>query len=45
VPAAIGEYRISPTGQSIGKSCATIKASIRDCAPHFERLADKPSTV
>jgi mannose-6-phosphate isomerase class I len=45
VPAAIGEYRISPTGQSIGKSCATIKASIRDGAPHFERLADKPSKL
>jgi mannose-6-phosphate isomerase class I len=31
VPAAIGAYRISPTGKSIGKSCATIKASVRNC--------------
>jgi mannose-6-phosphate isomerase class I len=45
VPAAIGEYRISPTGQSTRKSCATIKAFIRDGAPQFERLADKPSTM
>ena len=29
VPAAIGEYQISPTGRSIGKTCATIKASVR----------------
>jgi mannose-6-phosphate isomerase class I len=30
-PAAIGAYRISPWGQSIGKSCATIRASVRNC--------------
>jgi mannose-6-phosphate isomerase class I len=29
VPAAIGDYRISPTGESLGNSCATIKASVR----------------
>lgn len=30
VPAAVGEYRISPTGKSIGKTCATIKAYVRN---------------
>ena len=30
VPAAVGEYRISPSGRSIGKTCATIKASVRN---------------
>src|ERR1700730_8803661 len=30
VPAAVGEYRISPIGRSIGKTCATIKASVRN---------------
>jgi hypothetical protein len=30
VPAAIGEYQIAPTGRSIGKTCATIKASVRN---------------
>jgi mannose-6-phosphate isomerase class I len=30
VPAAIGAYKISPTGQSIGKQCATIKAFVRN---------------
>ncbi len=30
VPAAIGAYRISPTGQSTGKNSATIKASVRN---------------
>ena len=29
VPAAVGEYRISPIGRSIGKTCATIKAYVR----------------
>ena len=29
VPAAVGEYRISPFGRSIGKTCATIKAYVR----------------
>jgi mannose-6-phosphate isomerase class I len=38
VPASIGRYRISPTGQSIGKSCATIKASVRDRRPHLEPM-------
>jgi mannose-6-phosphate isomerase class I len=33
MPAAIGAYRISPTGESIGKSCATIKASVREGWP------------
>jgi len=45
VPAAIGGYTISPTGQSIGKSCATIKASIRNEWPHFERPADRSPDV
>jgi mannose-6-phosphate isomerase class I len=36
VPAAIGAYRISPAGQSIGKSCATIKAFVRNERPHSE---------
>ena len=30
VPAAIGAYRVSPTGQSIGRKCSTIKASVRN---------------
>jgi mannose-6-phosphate isomerase class I len=30
VPAAVGEYRISPIGRSTGKTCATIKASVRN---------------
>ncbi len=38
VPASIGRYSISPTGQSIGKSCATIKASVRDRRPHLEPM-------
>lgn len=29
VPAAVGEYTISPYGKSAGKECATIKASVR----------------
>jgi mannose-6-phosphate isomerase class I len=33
MPAAIGAYRISPTGKSLGKSCATIKASVREGWP------------
>jgi hypothetical protein len=36
-PAAIGAYRISPIGQSVGNSCATIKASVRN-GHHPERL-------
>jgi hypothetical protein len=31
VPATVGAYRISPVGQSIGRCCATIKASVRNC--------------
>ena len=45
VPAAIGAYSISPTRQSIGKSCATIKASIRNGWPHSKQLAERFSTV
>lgn len=30
VPAAVGEYTITPYGDSAGKPCATIKASVRD---------------
>jgi len=33
VPAAIGAYTISPTGQSIAKNSATIKASVRNHWP------------
>ena len=29
VPAAVGEYKISPIGRSFGKQCATIKAFVR----------------
>ena len=29
VPAAVGEYSISPYGESDGKECATIKAFVR----------------
>ena len=38
IPAAIGEYRISPCGQSIGKTCVTIKAFVRDAWPNSELL-------
>jgi len=41
VPASIGSYRISPTEQSIGKTCATVKASVRDGRPHFERIVGR----
>lgn len=41
VPAAIGPYRISPTGQSVGKTCATIKAFVRNGWPRTERLVEK----
>src|SRR6201993_4499465 len=37
VPAAIGAYTISPIGESIGKRCATIKASVRNGWSHSER--------
>jgi mannose-6-phosphate isomerase class I len=36
VPAALGAYRISPTGQSIGERFATIKASVRNGWPHSQ---------
>lgn len=29
VPAAVGEYRITPSGESCGQECATIKAFVR----------------
>ena len=45
VPAAVGEYTISPTGLSKGKSCATIKASVRNDWPSAERLVEKSSKV
>ena len=45
VPAAVGKYRISPFGRSIGKTCATIKASVRDEWLHPERLVERSSTV
>jgi hypothetical protein len=44
-PAAIGAYRISPTGQSIGKSCATIKAFVRNGCHHAQPLAERSSAV
>jgi mannose-6-phosphate isomerase class I len=39
VPAAIGAYKISPTGQSIGKQCATIKAFVRNERQPTEKSA------
>ena len=45
VPASIGRYCISPTGQSIGKSCATIKAFVRNGWPHAEPFAERSSTA
>ena len=45
VPAAVGKYQTSPIGRSIGKTCATIKASVRKGWPHPERLVERPSTV
>jgi mannose-6-phosphate isomerase class I len=44
VPASIGRYSISPTGQAIGKSCATIKASVRDSRRHLEPMVGRYST-
>jgi hypothetical protein len=29
VPAAVGEYTITPYGESVGKKCATLKAFVR----------------
>lgn len=29
IPAAVGEYTITPCGESVGKECGTIKASVR----------------
>lgn len=37
VPAAVGAYRILPVGESNGKRCATIKASVRNGWSHTER--------
>jgi mannose-6-phosphate isomerase class I len=45
VPAAISAYRISPSGQSIRKSCATIKASVRNGWPHSEQAAERSSRL
>lgn len=38
VPAAVGDYQISPAGQSTGKSCATIKAFVRNEEPRSGQL-------
>jgi hypothetical protein len=43
VPAAVGRYRITPIGRSLGKTCATIKAFVRNGWPHSELLAERPS--
>lgn len=45
VPAAVGEYRISPIGQSSGKVCATIKAAVRNGWHHPERPVEKSATM
>jgi mannose-6-phosphate isomerase class I len=45
VPAAVGKYQISPFGRSIGQTCATIKASVRDRWIHPERLVERSSMV
>jgi hypothetical protein len=45
VPAAVGTYRISPIGRSIGKTCATIKAFVRNGWPHPEPLSESSSAV
>ena len=45
VPASVGAYRISPSGPSNGKTCATIKASIRNGPAHVEGLTERSSTV
>lgn len=34
VPAAVGQYTISPSGQSVGKRCGTIKAFVRQSWPN-----------
>jgi mannose-6-phosphate isomerase class I len=44
-PAALGDYRISPAGQSIEKNCGTIKASVRKEWAHSEPLPERPSTT
>jgi mannose-6-phosphate isomerase class I len=41
VPAAIGAYRISPIGQSMGKNCATIKAFVRNGWQHPQPLVER----
>jgi mannose-6-phosphate isomerase class I len=45
VPAAVGRYRITPIGRSLGKTCATIKAFVRNGWPHVEPLAERSSTA
>ena len=35
VPAAVGKYTVTPHGESAGKQCATMKASVRK-----EKLVD-----
>lgn len=45
VPAAIGAYSISPTGQSIGRTCATIKASVRNGWPRSEHVPGATPTI
>ena len=29
IPASVGEYRITPCGEAVGKECGTIKAYVR----------------
>ena len=45
LPAAIGAYKISPTKQSLGKSCATIKAFVRNGWHHTQPLSERSATV
>jgi hypothetical protein len=45
IPAAVGGYRISPIGRSIGKTCATIKAFVRNGWPHVEPLVERSPTA
>ena len=45
VPASVGRYRISPIGESIGKTCATIKASVRNGSPHPQQATERTPTM
>ena len=45
IPAAVGRYRITPIGRSLGKTCATIKAFVRNGWPHSELLSERSSTL